>query len=265
MNGAIQTLPSFLPPGTLAAFGLYLVRTSAMVLSAPLFGTGTNFSMHRVALIVALSFLFYAASGSALHTAPSPFEFGAYAGREILIGVALGFVLQLALFAVRVGGDMIGQEMGFSMASQVDPQTGVNMPLIAQLYDGLFMIGFLAVDGHHWMIRALSSSFERAPVGQIGGTGQLSSAIEALFIQMFTAGLVFAAPVMVLMFLVSVMIALIGRAVPQINLMDMGFTLRILGALLAMYAFAPMTAPAMERLYGAVQTGLASVLGSLQP
>lgn len=261
----MESLPAFLTPGTLAAFGLYLVRTSAMVLSAPIFSTGTNFSMHRVALIVALAFLFYTASGSPLHSAPSPLEFGAFAGREILIGIALGFVLQLVSLAVRVGGEMIGQEMGFSMAAQVDPQTGVNMPLIAQLYDGLFLIGFLAVDGHHWMIRALSSSFERAPVGQIGGTGQLSSAVETLFIQMFTAGVVFAAPVMVLMFLVSLMIALIGRAVPQINLMDMGFTLRILGALLALYAFAPMIAPAMERLYSAVQTGLASVLGSLQP
>ena len=260
----MESLPSFLPAGTLAAFGLYLLRTSAMVLAAPIFGTGTNFAMHRIALILALSFLFYTASGQPLHSAPSPFEFGAFAGREILIGVALGFVLQLVSLAVRVGGEMIGQEMGFSMASQVDPQTGVNMPLVAQLYDGLFLVGFLAVDGHHWMIRALSNSFERAPVGQIGGTGQLSSAIENLFSQMFTAGLVFAAPVLVLMFLVSLMIALIGRAVPQINLMDMGFTLRILCALLAMYAFAPMIAPSMDRLYGAVQGGLASVLGSLQ-
>ncbi|HUR27564.1 MAG TPA: flagellar biosynthetic protein FliR [Planctomycetota bacterium] len=261
----MESLPTFLPPGTLAAFGLYLVRTSAMVLAAPIFGTGTGFSMHRVALIVALAFLFYAASGTPLASAPSPLEFGAFAGREILIGVALGFVLHLATLAVRVGGEMIGQEMGFSMAAQVDPQTGVGMPLVAQFYDGLFLVGFLAVDGHHWLIRALSGSFERAPVGHLGGTGQLSSAIEALFTQMFTAGVVFAAPVMVLMFLVSVMIALIGRAVPQINLMDMGFTLRILCALVAMYAFAPMTAPAMERLYAAVQTGLESVLGSLQP
>jgi len=261
----MENISTLLPPGTLGAFGLYLVRTSAMVLIAPIFGTGTSFSMQRVALIVALAFLFYAASGSPLPGAPTPFEFGALAGREILIGAALGFVLQLATLAVRVGGEMIGQEMGFAMASQVDPETGMNMPIVAQLYDGLFLIGFLAVDGHHWMIRALSSSFERAPVGHIGGTGGLSTAVEALFVQMFTAGVVFAAPVMVLMFLVSLMIALIGRAVPQINLMDMGFTLRILCALLAMYAFAPMTAPAMERLYGAVQTGLAAVLGSLQP
>jgi flagellar biosynthetic protein FliR len=260
----MESLPTFLPAGTMAAFGLYLVRTSAMVLTAPIFGSGTSISMHRVALIVALAFVLYSVSGGPLLSAPSPFEFGALAGREILIGVALGFVLQLAALAVRVGGELIGQEMGFSMASQVDPQTGINQPLIAQIQDGLFLVGFLAVDGHHWMVRALSRSFERAPVGQIGGTGQLSSAIEALFTQMFTAGLVFAAPVLVLLFLVSLMIALLGRAVPQINLMDMGFTLRIIGALLAMYAFAPMTAPAMERLYSAVQTGLASVLGSLQ-
>ncbi len=264
MIHALQSLPTVLPPGTIGAFGLYLVRTSAMVLSAPILGSGTSFSMHRVALIVSLALLFYTGSGSPLPGAPTPFEFGAFAGREILIGMALGFVLQLATLAVRVGGEMIGQEMGFSMANQVDPQTGVNMPVIAQLYDGLFLIGFLAIDGHHWLVRALFTSFEKAPVGQIGGTGQLSGAIEALFVQMFSAGVVFAAPVMVLMFMVSLMIALIGRAVPQINLMDLGFTLRILGALIAMFAFAPMIAPAMERLYGGIQIGLDSVLAALQ-
>lgn len=260
----MESLPAFLPPGTLGAFGLYLVRTSAMVLTAPIFGTGTSFSMHRIALIVALAFVLYSTSGAPLAAPASPFEFGALAGREVLIGVALGFVLLLVSLAVRVGGEMIGQEMGFSMAAQVDPQTGINLPLVAQIQDGLFLVGFLAVNGHHWMIRALASSFDRAPVGHIGGTGQLGGAIEALFTQMFSAGLVFAAPVLVLLFLVSLMVALIGRAVPQINLMDISFTLRILGALLAMYAFAPMTAPAMERLYGAVQTGLDSVLGALQ-
>jgi flagellar biosynthetic protein FliR len=261
----MQALPDILPPGTISAFGLYLVRTSAMVLSAPVLGTGTGFALHRVALIVATAFLFYATSGAPLANAPSPLEFGALASREILIGLALGFVLQLASLAVRVGGELIGQEMGFAMASQVDPQTGLNVPVIAQFYDGLFLVGFLAIDGHHWLIRSLSESFARAPVGEFGGTAGLSSAFEALFIQMFTAGVVFAAPVMVLMFLVSVMVALLGRAVPQINLMDMGFTLRILAALLAIFTFAPMLAPAMDRLYEGVHAGLDTVLYSLQP
>lgn len=265
MNATLQELPGVLPPGTIAAFGLYLVRSSAMVLSAPILGTGTGFAMHRVALILSISFLFFAATGAPLSPSPSPLEFGALAGREILIGLALGFVLQLAALAVRVGGELIGQEMGFAMAHQVDPQTGVSMPVVAQLYDGLFLVGFLAVDGHHWLIRALSDSFARAPVGDLGGTGRLSAAIEALFLQMFSAGVVFAAPVMVLMFLVSVMIALLGRAVPQINLMDIGFTLRILAALVAMFAFAPMLAPAMNRLYEGVHAGLDSVLYALQP
>lgn len=264
MTPVLQELPGVLPPGTIAAFGLYLVRTSAMVLSAPVFGTGTSFAMHRVALIVSIAFLFFAATGAPLTRPPSPMEFGALAGREILIGLALGFVLQLAALAVRVGGELIGQEMGFAMAQQVDPQTGVSTPVVAQLYDGLFLVGFLAVDGHHWLVRALSDSFARAPVGELGGTARLGAAVEALFIQMFSAGVVFAAPVMVLMFLVSVMIALLGRAVPQINLMDLGFTLRIMAALGAMFTFAPMLAPAMNRLYEGVHAGLDGVLASLQ-
>jgi flagellar biosynthetic protein FliR len=265
MTASLQAIPEVLPPGTISAFGLYLVRTSAMVLSAPILGTGAGYAMHRIALIVSLAFLLFAASGSPLVGPPTPLEFGALAGREILIGLALGFVLQLAALTVRVGGELIGQEMGFAMAHQVDPQTGVSMPVVAQLYDGLFLIGFLAIDGHHWLVRALSDSFARAPVGELAGTTRLWPAVEALFLQTFRAGLVFAAPVMVLMFLVSVMIALLGRAVPQINLMDIGFTLRILAALVAMFTFAPMIAPAMQRLYEGIHSGLDGVLSALQP
>ena len=87
----------FLPHGTLEAFGLYLTRTSALVVGAPLLGTGTGFATWRIGLIVALSFLLYSVAGAPLDHSPGAIEYGLLVLRELLIGAFLAFVLQIVL------------------------------------------------------------------------------------------------------------------------------------------------------------------------
>ena len=251
--------------GTLIAFGLYLVRTSALVLAAPILGNAAPYAAYKVALIVALAAVLYGATGAPLAGDVGALAFGAMAMRELLIGFALALVLQLVALAVRVAGELVGHEMAFNMSSIVDPATGVSTPLITHLYEGLFLLGLLAVDGHHVLIRALSDSFERAPVGALGLAGSTTEAIGHLFAQMFAAGLTFAAPVLVLLLVVSLLIGLLARAVPQLNVLDLGFTLRIVVGLLALYAFAPLLAPALSDLYASFDAGLDGVMETLAP
>ena len=253
-----------LDPGTLPTLGLVLIRTSAFILASPLLGDGSGFAGYKVGLIGVLSLLSFSLLELPLEAAVGPLEFGAMAAREVLIGAALAFVMQSALLAVRVGGELIGHEMAFNMSSIADPSTGVNTPLITRIYEGLFLLGLLAVDGHHVLIRALAESFDRAPVGRIAVETGLVHGVRVLFSEMFTAGLTFAAPVTVLLVLVSLLIGLLARAVPQLNVLEVGFTLRILVALVAMLAFAPLFAPAMAGLYEALDAGLASMLDGLQ-
>lgn len=249
-----------LPPGTIEAFGLFAVRTSVLVLASPLLGVSTSFAGAKIGMIAVLSLASYAAVGAPLQGPLAPFEWGVLAVREALIGFALAFVVQCVLLAVRVAGEMVGHDMGFNMGALVDPETGVSSPLVTQFYEGLFLVGLLAVDGHHLILRALADSFVQAPVGVLAGAAGLADIAQILVAEMFNAGIVFALPVLVLMTIVSILIALIARAVPQINIMDVGFTLRILVGLVAMYAFAPLLAPAMERLHGALASGLEHVL-----
>jgi len=242
--------------GTLAAFGLYLVRTSALILGAPLIGDGAGFTGYRVALIFGVSFALFLATGQELTGELPAFEYGLLCLREVLIGIFLAFVAHLVVLAVRVCGALIGQEMAFTMASVVDPATGMRTPLITRFYELLFFIGLLAVDGHHWLLRALGKSFGRAPVGALDFNTDASLMLQTLMTQMFKAGVVFAAPMMVLLLLVSVLIGLLARVVPQLNVLEVGFTLRIAVALGAMLLFSPLVAPAMTDLYGSLMSGL---------
>jgi flagellar biosynthetic protein FliR len=252
-----------LPPGTLEAFCLYLARTSALVVSSPLFGMQTGFAGWKVAMIFAVSFLLYGVGGEPLNHSPAPVEFGCLVLREVLIGIFLGFTLQAVLVAVRVGGEMIGQDMGFNMATVVDPNTGTATPVIAQIYEVFFFLVFLALNGHQLILQSLQASFERAPVGKLELSGSLAWTAQSLFSQTFAAGIAFAAPVMILLFIASLLVGVLARFVPQLNVMDVGYSIRIGIGLLAMLVTAPFLAPALTGLHRHVIGGIDGVLDAL--
>lgn len=254
----------YLADGTIEAFGLFLTRTSALVLAAPLLGSSTSFSGAKVGLVGILSIVLYMSGGEPLGYSPGIFEFALLAAREVAIGLFLAFILQLVMLAVRVAGVMVGHEMSFNMANLVDPNTGTQTPIIAFFYETLFILALLAADAHLWLIRALDASYERAPVGVMNWTSAAPEAILDMFAQLFKAGLTFAAPVMVLLSIVSVLMGLLIRAVPQINVIEFGFNLRVLGGLVALLLFAPWIRPASDHLLDALMNHLNNGLDALE-
>ncbi|HRV80882.1 MAG TPA: flagellar biosynthetic protein FliR, partial [Planctomycetota bacterium] len=176
----------------------------------------------------------------------------------------LAMILHLVLLAVRVAGVMIGHEMSFNMASLVDPGTNESSPMIAFMYETLFLLGLLAANGHLWLVRALLASYDRAPVGSLDWSGSIPDTLTVMFSQLFKAGLTFAAPVMVLLSLVSVLMGVLIRTVPQINVIEFGFNMRVLGGLIALLLFAPWIAPASQQLLDALMTSLGQGLDALE-
>jgi flagellar biosynthesis protein FliR len=238
------------------SFGLYLVRTSVLILGTPLLGTGSGFSSYKIALIMAVTVVIFLATGETLPAEVEIFEYAMMCFHEIVIGLFLAFTMQIILVAIRSAGEIIGTEMAFNMASIVNPGTGINTPLVTQVYEAVFFLGFLSVDGHHWMIRALGNSFDRAPIGGIGVNEGLAGAVVDLFSRMFSAGLVFAGPIVALLVLISVAIGLLSRVVSQINVMEVGFNLRVITGLCAIFVFSPYLGDAMNTLYIELMTAL---------
>ena len=246
--------------GTLEAFGLFLVRSSALILSAPVFGSTTGFSGYKIALIMSVSFLLYWVHGEPLGHSVLPIEFGCLAMREVLIGLALAFSLHAVMLALRVAGELVGHEMGFNMAAIVDPASGVRTPIITQIYEAFFILGLLMVDGHQLLLRGLAQSFERAPVGTLDMGEDIPWLIERLFSQMFTAGLTFAAPVLIILVSASLLLAFLARAVPTLNVNEAGFTARIAVGMVSLFVFAPLLTPALHGLYSHLEKGIAATL-----
>lgn len=250
-------------PGVIEAFGLHLARTSALVLAAPVLGNGADLQGYKVALIVALAVVSFTSTGAPLAIEPDTFTFAVLALREVAIGLSLAFFVHLAIAGLRVGTELVGQEMAFTLAGTVDPMTGNSNPPVTYLYEVLFYLSFLALNGHHWLIRALGASYERAPIGDLPIGTSVAALVVEFFSQLFAAGVAFAAPVLVLLFMVSVLIGLLARAVPQINVLEFGFNLRIVAGLVGLALFAPVLAPALGRILDRLMRGLDAGLDAL--
>ena len=107
-------------------------------------------------------------------------------------------------------------------------------------------------------------SFDRAPIGSLSVGPDLPHMIATFFSQMFSAGIAFAAPILALLMMVSLTIGLIARAVPQVNIMDLGFSLRVGGGLMAIGLLSPTLAPAMHSLLEHFMTGLEAGLDAME-
>jgi flagellar biosynthetic protein FliR len=259
-NGLFSTLPHGLIEGAV----LCLTRCAALLMTAPLISTGAQFFGYKIALVTSVTAVLYTAQGMPIVETASAVHFGLLVLREMVLGLGLAFILHLTLLGLRIGSEMVGNEMAFSMASAVDPSSGEALPLLSKMNETLFFLALLAVDGHQWLIRALAESYERAPVGSLDFGGDLPAVLVHLFSEFFSAGIAFAAPVLVLLMLISVLIGLIARSVPQVNVLEMGFSLRVGGGLLALCLLSPTLSTAMTSLLEHFMAGLEAGLDAIE-
>ncbi|MEM9380817.1 MAG: flagellar biosynthetic protein FliR [Planctomycetota bacterium] len=251
-------------PGVLESIGLFVARTSALLLLTPLLGSGAQFHGYKVALVVSVSAAMLFVQGIPPVVVDSWVHYALLMMREAVLGLGLAFMLHMVLMALRVGSELIGNEMAFTMANAVDPSTGESMPVLSRMNESLFFLALLSVDGHHWIVRGLAESFERAPVGEMQFGGDLPATLGVFFADMFAGGIAFAAPVLALLMMVSLMIGLIARAVPQVNVLEMGFSLRVAGGIIAIGLLSPTLAPAMSTLLEHLMAGLEAGLDALE-
>jgi flagellar biosynthetic protein FliR len=129
---------------------------------------------------------------------------------------------------MQFAGQVISFHLGFALINQFDPQTNVEVPVFSFLYDYLGLLFFLLVNGHHWLLLAISDSFGPLPVGGVRIHGSVLAWILELSAQVLVIGLRIAGPVMVVTIIVDVVLGIIGHAAPQIHILIVGLPVKIL-------------------------------------
>ena len=160
---------------------------------------------------------------------------------QVLIGVAMGFILQMVFSAFVIGGQSIAMTMSLGFASIVDPQNGVQVPVVSQAFLIMVTLIFLALNGHLLLIEVLAESFERLPVGPVVITHDGLWQLVSWGSTMFVGGMLVALPALAALLLVNLAFGVTSRAAPQLNIFAVGFPVMIMVGL----AFIILTLPSI--------------------
>lgn len=149
---------------------------------------------------------------------------------EFLFGLAISIVLLLAYNVITFAGGIISFMMGFSMATAIDPQSGINMPIISQFLSLMALMILFALNLHHWMLAYIDSSLQAIPLGGFVMTEDLFSYVMHASSKMFLVGFMIAFPIIALSWLADVIFGMLMKTMPQFNLLVIGFPIKIMVA-----------------------------------
>ncbi len=220
MEHAITNFPLFL---------LVFARIGAFFVSAPLFSYRNIPVMNKIMISAALAFF----ASFAIEPASELLIDGRYfllIVKEAIVGVGIGLIAMLILYAVQVAGGFIDFQMGFAIANVVDPQTGIQTPLLGQLFYIFALLFLLSVDGHLILLEGIFNSYAIIPVDELFlpfSDGQTAKLAAESFMQMFIIAFQMAIPVVASLFLVDIALGFIARTVPQVNVFVVGLPIKI--------------------------------------
>lgn len=170
-------------------------------------------------------------------------------GREVFLGGILGFGLGLFLVPVHVAGEFLTQEMGLAFANQVNPATGSTSSPLTRLLEYMAIAIFFAVDGHHVFLGILHASFVQHPLFSSLPSIPIARLVDGAAMAE-EWGLMLAAPVALCLLVTTVVLGLLTRAAPQMNLYSIGFPLRLAAGLAAVVLLLPAWVAAVVSGFG---------------
>lgn len=243
-----------------AAFMLIFVRASSLILTLPFFGSTNVPPMVKAGLSLSLAILLLPSA---------PVDPGAYPRDlwglaplvvgELMIGTILGLVVRLILTAVQIMGQLIGFQMGFAVANVLDPMGGGQVSVLAQFCYLMALLVVFSVGGHLIFFQALADSFAIVGPGRFTLSRALHDQVMWMSGQMFVLAIRIGAPVIGALLFTQVVMGVLAKSVPQLNILIVGFPI----TLTVGFLFLGVTISLMLPILGKVFQGLGPILHSL--
>ncbi|MBN2183418.1 MAG: flagellar biosynthetic protein FliR [Sedimentisphaerales bacterium] len=237
---------------------MVLTRISAFFLVLPVFGWQSIPVRIKVAMTLLLTIFF-----SMLIELPSygrqvsNIEAILLISNEAIYGLALGLVATLLFAAVKIGARIIEQQIGLNMAEILDPLTGETTQPLSSLMEMIFIILFLSANGHHLFLSIILRSYEVFPAGTIPTISILTDGIIKSSSAMLLAGLKLAAPILAAFLILMVILAVLARVVPEMNILFISLPMRVGLGFIMVIIFLPY--------FGSFINEFADLMGKLLP
>ncbi|MDQ7062644.1 MAG: flagellar biosynthetic protein FliR [candidate division KSB1 bacterium] len=241
-------------------FLLVLVRILSFLAVAPFFGHRGFPMLMRTALALVLSFLVFPNVAAPSATSQSALDYAILVGKEVAVGLILGFISQFIFWGVRFGGQILSFLMGFSLVTTIAPDTREQISIIGT-FQWLFAITvFLLLDGHFLLIEALVKSFQIVPLVEAKFSSRLVAHTAKLSAGVFVIAVQMSAPVLVTIFMTNISLAMLARMMPQMNVFIVGFPLTISIGFITMIIVTPVFIVLVQHLLGDLRESIAIIL-----
>jgi flagellar biosynthetic protein FliR len=249
-------MPNLLAFNAAQFLGLFLIfaRVSGVMITAPILNDQTIPPTVKIGFTFLLSLVFFpVVARPVLPANINVMEMALLVAGEVAIGVMIGFTAQLLFAGVSLAGEIIGFQMGVSMAHVFDPAFNTQTSVISEIKTVLALMLFVGLNGHHMFIEGLVHSYEVAGAGHVVLGPAALGHLTAVASRMFVVGLQVGAPLIVSLLAANLAMGLVARAVPQINIFVVGFPFTIALGLILMAASFPFFVEAIAALTGSLQ------------
>lgn len=229
---------------------LIFVRVTAFFIAMPIFSHRTIPMMHRIGLAVFLSWIMSYTMDLPVLNIDLTYYF--LIMKEALVGLLIGFIGYMIMSAIQIAGGFIDFQMGFSMANVIDPQSGVQSPLMGQYLYTIALLFLLSTDGHHLLLDGIFYSYRFIPIDGAFVPFDNESLLEYVvkaFSQSFVIALQMSLPVVGSIFLVDVALGILARTVPQLNVFVVGIPVKIIAGFLVLIIVIGMMMQVVTRLF----------------
>lgn len=240
-------------------FVLVFARMLGLFTSSPIWSNPFIPVQLRIALAMGLALLVMPlVLGSSLPS--NLIELTPLVVKEVLVGIMIGFIATLIFAAIHLAGELLDIDMGLSMMNVLDPMSGTQVPLVGNFKYLLALLVFLAINGHHTLIIGIVRSYEVVPLGGMVLGPEVSEAIMDIMSGVFASALKIAMPVLGALFLTTVALGVINRAMPQMNVFVIGMPAKLGIGVLMLAAGLPMYVGFLEVLFDSLSGELSRVL-----
>jgi len=253
-----------IPIEQVQAFLVVLARIAGFIGAIPIFSSGQSPARVRVALAITVALVLFPVMSQKLPPISfTPLPFMIFLINESLLGIMIGLVSRLIFTAVEYGATVVGYQMGFAAANVFDPTGQRQIALVSQFQNVFAILIFLAIDGHHLFFRLAVRSYELLPPGNLNLSGDAVPFLMELASRMFALGVQFSAPVLILLLLSGLILGVLARVFPQLNVFLLSFPLNIATAFIVIALTLDLAAALLSREFDTLGETLVTLMNYL--
>jgi flagellar biosynthetic protein FliR len=256
MNFTVENLEFYL---------MIIVRISGFVLTAPFF------SLSQIPRRVKTGLSVYLALVVSTMIDYTPLEYAGVIGfallitKELLAGVILGFSASVCSYILNFAGQLIDMEIGFSMVNVLDPVSKIQTTITGNLYSYFVMLMLMVTNMHYYLLRAIIDSFKSIPLGQVSLPANLYEAFVKFMVDYFVIGFRIILPIFAATLLINVVLGVLAKAAPQMNMFVIGMQLKVMVGLAILWMIIDMVPEVSDFIFVEMRVMTATMLDVLAP